>query len=133
MADIVFNFGQHRGKTFADVKDNHPDYVSYALGQPDPAGGLKEFVAYLRAEGLGDSSSTLDEPKNVSAGGQRLLPGDTVVTFGQHRGRTYRDLKDNEPGYVSYALKQETRGGDLEDFVNYLRAEGIENVPTPSG
>ena len=51
--------------------------------------------------------------------------GDTVLSFGKHRGRTFADLKANEPGYVSWALKQAAPKGGLA-----LREQQQQQLPT---
>eukprot|EP00439_Symbiodinium_sp_Y106_P066528 s1696_g10.t2 len=43
------NFGRHSGMSYREVARNHPGYVRWALSQPSPTGGLRSFVAWLRA------------------------------------------------------------------------------------
>eukprot|EP00747_Dinoflagellata_sp_TGD_P216943 gnl/TRDRNA2_/TRDRNA2_89409_c0_seq2.p1 gnl/TRDRNA2_/TRDRNA2_89409_c0~~gnl/TRDRNA2_/TRDRNA2_89409_c0_seq2.p1 ORF type:complete len:292 (-),score=49.85 gnl/TRDRNA2_/TRDRNA2_89409_c0_seq2:42-917(-) len=123
----MFAFGKHRGRTFADVKEKEPEYVSWALDQRDPSGALAEFLDYLKTEGVTkDNRPVSPEPAE---------PGETAekkLTFGKHRGRTFADMKDNEPEYVSWALSQSEPSGALADFIGYLKAEGVTKDNRPA-
>ncbi|CAE7207305.1 rnf43 [Symbiodinium sp. CCMP2592] len=46
---LGLNFGRHSGMSYREVARNHPGYVRWALSQPSPTGGLRSFVAWLRA------------------------------------------------------------------------------------
>eukprot|EP00747_Dinoflagellata_sp_TGD_P184133 gnl/TRDRNA2_/TRDRNA2_39498_c0_seq1.p1 gnl/TRDRNA2_/TRDRNA2_39498_c0~~gnl/TRDRNA2_/TRDRNA2_39498_c0_seq1.p1 ORF type:complete len:349 (+),score=47.41 gnl/TRDRNA2_/TRDRNA2_39498_c0_seq1:65-1111(+) len=120
----VLTFGKHKGRTFADVVANEPDYVSWVLKQPEPSSSLKDFVSYLEAEGVIDHFNALEQMGEVYT---RSDPptGDTQMTFGKHKKRTFADLKDNEPQYVAWALREPEPSSGLKDFVEYLKAEGV--------
>eukprot|EP00928_Gymnodinium_smaydae_P078931 TRINITY_DN62983_c0_g1_i1.p1 TRINITY_DN62983_c0_g1~~TRINITY_DN62983_c0_g1_i1.p1 ORF type:complete len:776 (-),score=190.93 TRINITY_DN62983_c0_g1_i1:157-2427(-) len=47
-ADSVFQFGKHKGRTFADVASSESGYARWALAQESPSGNLKAFVEYCR-------------------------------------------------------------------------------------
>lgn len=44
-----------------------------------------------------------------------------IITFGKHKGSTYLHLLRNEESYCSWANNQENPGGDLADFIEYLK------------
>jgi len=115
--DTVMNVGKHRGRIFADLKENEPEYVNWALMQQEPAEIMKAFYDYLKAEGVTASQPTAGEPPPAAP--------DTVMNVGKHRGRTFADLKEKEPEYVNWALKHEEPAGITKSFADYLRAEGI--------
>eukprot|EP00746_Dinoflagellata_sp_MGD_P136097 gnl/MRDRNA2_/MRDRNA2_70080_c0_seq1.p1 gnl/MRDRNA2_/MRDRNA2_70080_c0~~gnl/MRDRNA2_/MRDRNA2_70080_c0_seq1.p1 ORF type:complete len:761 (-),score=134.83 gnl/MRDRNA2_/MRDRNA2_70080_c0_seq1:12-2144(-) len=124
-ADTVMAFGKYKGRTFADLKEHEPDYVSWALGQADPSGPLQAFLEYLKSEGV-----SLSVPSQPSDSVQQTTPQasqgpDTVMTVGKHKGRTFADLKNSEPEYVSWALGQADPSGQLQAFVDYLKSEGV--------
>lgn len=81
MAESVFNFGMHTGKTFQHVFDNDKWYVAWAFKQ-DSAGSikcktglLKRFVDYCKA-----ASSDV----NTSAGSLPATPWSQQATQAEH-------------------------------------------------
>eukprot|EP00747_Dinoflagellata_sp_TGD_P021778 gnl/TRDRNA2_/TRDRNA2_128694_c1_seq1.p1 gnl/TRDRNA2_/TRDRNA2_128694_c1~~gnl/TRDRNA2_/TRDRNA2_128694_c1_seq1.p1 ORF type:complete len:199 (+),score=20.35 gnl/TRDRNA2_/TRDRNA2_128694_c1_seq1:32-628(+) len=50
--------------------------------------------------------------------------------IGRHRGKTFADVRASDPGYVSWALRLPSPSGDLERFVEFLKAEGLNGGAT---
>eukprot|EP00746_Dinoflagellata_sp_MGD_P036338 gnl/MRDRNA2_/MRDRNA2_187166_c0_seq1.p1 gnl/MRDRNA2_/MRDRNA2_187166_c0~~gnl/MRDRNA2_/MRDRNA2_187166_c0_seq1.p1 ORF type:complete len:718 (-),score=185.94 gnl/MRDRNA2_/MRDRNA2_187166_c0_seq1:84-2006(-) len=120
--DTVMPFGKHQGRTFEDLRANEPGYVSWALGQQDPSGGVLQFVEYLKANGESGGQGSGD----LGSSAQLLPPtGDSVMTVGKYRGRTFADLKQNEPSFVSWALGQQPITSNLKSFIDFLQEEAV--------
>ena len=45
-----------------------------------------------------------------------------VFTCGKHSGRSFGDVRDNEPGYAQWALKQGSPSGGLLKFIDFINA-----------
>mgnify|MGYP006433336443 CR=1 FL=1 len=52
-----------------------------------------------------------------------MTEGQNRMKFGKHKGRTLQDVKDNEPGYASWVLKQEGSSGQLKEFQDFCRGK----------
>lgn len=50
----LLTFGKHRGRSFATVCHEDPDYCAWAMAQPQPSPAMAEFVRYLDSLGLSD-------------------------------------------------------------------------------
>merc|ERR1712196_298340 len=127
----VFTVGKHRGRTFLDVKDNEPAYCSWVLQLAEPSDTLKAFVEYLHAEGVTLQSihraaalAASSPPSAASQGGTPSLAG-TIFTTGKHMGRSFEDVKINEPAFVVWAVELDDCTKTMQLFKEYLAAEGI--------
>lgn len=47
-------------------------------------------------------------------------------SFGKHKGKTFQEVADSDPGYCQWALKQDEPGGALKKFVEFIKASGHE-------
>jgi len=78
MADTVFSFGMHAGKSFQHVFDNDKWYVTWAMKQEEAgaikckSGLLMRFVEFCRANGAVTENSKCDIPS--SSGGSCSVP-----------------------------------------------------------
>eukprot|EP00930_Biecheleria_cincta_P041766 TRINITY_DN28688_c0_g1_i1.p1 TRINITY_DN28688_c0_g1~~TRINITY_DN28688_c0_g1_i1.p1 ORF type:complete len:457 (+),score=68.92 TRINITY_DN28688_c0_g1_i1:84-1373(+) len=53
-----------------------------------------------------------------------------IINFGKHKGKRYEEVREEDPGYCSWALKQAQPTGALAKFVDWLkRSDGFEQVP----
>eukprot|EP00405_Crypthecodinium_cohnii_P008804 CAMPEP_0206437790 /NCGR_PEP_ID=MMETSP0324_2-20121206/11241_1 /ASSEMBLY_ACC=CAM_ASM_000836 /TAXON_ID=2866 /ORGANISM="Crypthecodinium cohnii, Strain Seligo" /LENGTH=751 /DNA_ID=CAMNT_0053905119 /DNA_START=140 /DNA_END=2393 /DNA_ORIENTATION=+ len=48
----------------------------------------------------------------------------TKFSFGKHNGKTFKEVMDEEPGYVAWAMNIENPKGVMKDFVTYCKANG---------
>lgn len=96
----VARFGLHRGLLFEDIVRNDPDYVTWACRCPNPCEAMKELLRWYR-EGYGDSL-------------------ENVANFGIHRGRSYQDIVDTDPGYCQWARSRQDPSSSLQHFVDWL-------------
>ncbi|CAE7524612.1 rnf43, partial [Symbiodinium pilosum] len=73
--DPRLTFGRHNGMTYSEVARHHPGYVQWALSQPNPTGGLRTFVAWVRARQPQTSRSADEEVSCDSSGSEVSLTG----------------------------------------------------------
>lgn len=57
---------------------------------------------------------------------------DMTCSFGKYRGKSFKEIAANHPKYVRWALAQEMPRDGLEDFVHFLRSQGIVDTFRPS-
>lgn len=70
MAETVFQFGKHRGKTFAQVLQHERGYVEWSQKTENPSGMLKAFVDFVRSQGDRPvQNTTPQEVPTVDSGG----------------------------------------------------------------
>merc|ERR1719277_480045 len=84
---------------------------------------MKAFTEYLRAEGISGDAPTKVVDQTQSR--QGASGPDAVMTVGMHKGRTFADLKANEPDYANWVLRQEEPSEVMKSFADYLKAEGV--------
>jgi len=46
----TLSFGKHKGRTYADVLANEPEYCGWVQDMASPTGPLKEFQEWLNAQ-----------------------------------------------------------------------------------
>ena len=103
-----FNFGQHRGETFADIAQADPGYHGryvHMLNKngesPNPV--LSRYIAWFEKAGHG---------------------GNEKFTEGRHRGQTFRQVAREDP---SYHLRCEAKGynpGGMQSYKRYFAQHG---------
>ena len=106
-ANDTFNFGRHKGQTFAYIAEKDPTYhIRYmrALEQngdiPPPV--LRKYITWFEKSGVvesgggggggGGSASSYRSRMRESA-------GDETFNFGRKRGQTFSQVARNDPSY----------------------------------
>jgi hypothetical protein len=119
----VMRSGIHKGETFGTIVRRDPDYVKATLlaslsqtDQEEFADGTwlrylqKRYVLIQHADGT-----------------QFVIPSDTTsIEFGKHRGKTFKQIADNDPEYIEFSLVTmgDRKGGShpqCSDWLKYLR------------
>jgi len=114
------------------------DLMRLGLGRS----GLVQGSMHPLISGLHRMSSMLSEDsdsselsiRSRSRGRQRPARppgGDTVLSFGRHEGRTYRDIANDEPGYVRWVLSVRQPQGRLRALQSWLRANSRVGPESP--
>merc|ERR1712224_544845 len=85
-------------------------------------------------EGVSGGQTVQSQPnptsRERSPASRGVVGPNTVMTFGKHKGRTFGDLKDNEPEYTTWALGHAAASPELQVFIDYLRSQGVvEGLP----
>eukprot|EP00397_Hematodinium_sp_SG-2012_P010893 GEMP01011019.1.p1 GENE.GEMP01011019.1~~GEMP01011019.1.p1 ORF type:complete len:819 (+),score=152.29 GEMP01011019.1:23-2458(+) len=65
LAQNVFDFGKHRGRTFEDVRQKEKKYVTWCQELDNPQGKMKSFCDYIRAKTGGYTSTPSSTPAAV--------------------------------------------------------------------
>jgi len=71
---------------------------------------------------------------NISDGHQTNGAGaaGTTFAFGKHRGRTFEETADADPSYCEWALRLDGPSGQLQAFVEFVKARGTQMRPAAS-
>lgn len=147
--DTVFTFGRYQGRTFSDVFTNEKDYVRWAQRQGQPGGSLQAFLDFASAQ-AGSARERPSNPPRASLGGSShtaspaaspqqapaetraadaspgladvstVADGETVLEFGKHKGRTFKDVYTSEPDYVNWVRGLESASGRMAQFKDYI-------------
>lgn len=72
----------------------------------------------------GASSSASAAPSTAppaATRAQSAAAGDQTLTFGKHDGKTFEQVRSEDPGYCDWARSKSEPSGDLRNFVEWLR------------
>mmetsp|Transcript_9993 Transcript_9993/g.21989 ORF Transcript_9993/g.21989 Transcript_9993/m.21989 type:complete len:378 (+) Transcript_9993:77-1210(+) len=146
VAGGVVTFGRYRGAQWQDVLEKDPGYCRWIIreAQPDraPSLSLVEFADWLKdadpemasfakrewhvGQSQSQSSSRPIPPSDADEDDDEQGLGSKVLTFGKHRGRTFREVLYEDPKYCSWAMKNyestlETMTPDLLVFLEWVK------------
>jgi len=123
---------------FRDRRENLEREQKVMMAMAMDAGLRPMFAtgrAYLEAEKARAETAHLDQIRHALRGMTKKAKSQVdearapdskedaeVLDFGQHDGRTYSDVRQNEPAYCKWVKRQEEATGSLENFARYLRA-----------
>ena len=98
-ADDVLPFGKYKNSTFAEVYKKDAQYIYYLM-ETDP---------YFRVDILGIIGAL---PKDKDEAAKMLedeyyrvfpkITEETVLTFGKYRGKSLKEIKEQDPGYLNW-------------------------------
>lgn len=98
-ADDVLPFGKYKDSTFAEVYKKDAQYIYYLM-ETDP---------YFRVDILGIIGAL---PKDKDEAAKMLedeyyrvfpkITEETVLTFGKYRGKSLKEIKEQDPGYLNW-------------------------------
>lgn len=122
-AETVMGFPSHPYASNGEIMKNHHGFVVWAKKKSadgDAQGRLAEFVEWVE-----------------SPEGQRLeleIEGDEKFTFGQHRGETFTQVAQNDPGYHGRYLYVLSKKGEepndmLSRYISWFQKSGY-TVPS---
>jgi ABC-type glycerol-3-phosphate transport system substrate-binding protein len=122
-AETVMGFPSHPYASNGEIMKNHHGFVVWAKKKSadgDAQGRLEEFVEWVE-----------------SPEGQRLeleIEGDEKFTFGQHRGETFTQVAQNDPGYHGRYLYVLRKKGEepnemLSRYISWFQKSGY-TVPS---
>jgi len=57
--------------------------------------------------------------------------GDTIFMSTKHIGKSFRDVNQLDPDWAEWALRLEEPGGQLAEFVDYIRSSGTSRSRSP--
>lgn len=118
--DFIMPFGMHKGKTLDEIYRKDPKYVLW----------LAESDRYFRidfAALTGIDPKDSEAQTKLKAEIDRIYPKITiedVVTFGKHKGKTYKEVYTQDPNYVIWFLQNNiTLDIDYNSFYNYIKLQ----------
>eukprot|EP01083_Nonionella_stella_P234035 824022_1 len=92
----TFNFGKHKGKTFAQIAIDDPEYHSrymYMLHGEAPLPVLARYISWFeKSSDMRDQSSPARTREDQSLHNQKF-------TFGKHYGQTFQQVAREDPSY----------------------------------
>jgi hypothetical protein len=144
----LLGFSKHRDMTYQEVLDQEPGFCDWAILQSqgaDPGPLLLEFVQWLQGQGLpsgaggapasGGDLAFGDAPRGWGTGPPAVGPsgdsGQRLLGFSKHRDMTYQEMRDQEPGFCDWAIRQSQGpepGPLLLEFVQWLQGQGLPSV-----
>lgn len=104
-ADEVIPFGQHKGKTYAEVYKEDPKYIFWLL-ESDPF--YKIDLPTLTGISTDDEQAEEKFRQEID----RVFPKvkvDDEVTFGKYKGKTYREVFAEDPQYIEWFIRNNDR------------------------
>jgi hypothetical protein len=95
----VMRWGPHKGKTFHMIVKRDPGYVKDCLKRSlveNVDERLQEWMQYLHKRYVLITHAD---------GKELVIPSDTtIMQFGKHRGKTFKEITDLDPAYVQQSL-----------------------------
>lgn len=116
-ADYKIGFGQHKGQTLGEVYKTDPKYIFWLLE-----------TDYWFNVNFRDLLNIPDDEEDVKlfvqAEYDKLFPMvkvDDKITFGKYKGRTYREIYEENPGYIDWILRNNNNlRFDIDSFREML-------------
>ena len=115
--DFVLPFGKYKGKTLEEIYKSDPKYVFW----------LADTDRYFRIDfnalaGIDPHKGNLEQQVQIEI--DRVFPKTTindVITFGKHKGKTFKEVYDEAPNYIIWFLSNNrTLDLDIESFTKYM-------------
>ena len=101
-ASEVLPFGKYKGKTYADIYKQDPQYI-YWLMETDP------YFKIDVLEIIGKQPNSEDERQSMlDAEYKRIFPYvtlETVLSFGKYKGKSLSEIKEIDPNYFEWLLR----------------------------
>lgn len=99
--DFVLPFGKYKGQTLADVYAKDPKYILW----------LADSDRYFRIDfkalaGIDPNASNIDELINKEV--ESIFPktyADDEIKFGKHKGKTFREVANEDPNYIVWFIR----------------------------
>jgi hypothetical protein len=90
----TFQYGKHSGKTFAEVKKNHSEYLKYLQGsvhrlKPENMLQARRYMFFANA--IREDLSGPPEPEQSE-----------TFQYGKHSGKTFAEVKKNHSEYIKW-------------------------------
>lgn len=104
-ADEVIPFGQHKGKTYAEIYKEDPKYIFWLL-ESDPY--YKIDIPALTGIAVDDEHAEEKLRKEID----RVFPKvkvDDTITFGKYKGKTYCEVFAEDPQYIEWFMRNNDR------------------------
>ncbi len=112
-ADETIPFGMHMGKTFAEIYKEDPKYIFWIM-ESDP---------YYRIDLPALIGITVDDEHAEEKSHNeidRIFPKakiEDVITFGKYKGKTYKEVYVEDPGYIKWFVRNNNRLDlDIDSF-----------------
>lgn len=99
MSTATINFGKYKGKTFHEVADENPSYITFLLNSKGIEGPIREFIM----------EKIIDHVK---------------IGFGKYANKPYNEVLNKNPDYLIW-LSKNTKHSWL---VSYLKKYGALNI-----
>nr|WRJ69487.1 hypothetical protein TetV2_00038 [Oceanusvirus sp.] len=114
----ILTAGKHRGQTFSEVVQYHPDYcrnVIQRFGDSPLSTDMRHFVHYLKSVDLQEQPI---DPNAADRGG-------CAIDFGRtQRNKTYQEVLDSDIRYCRWVVSED-RTGSMKRFAEFLKASGV--------
>ena len=104
-ADEIIPFGQHKGKTIAEVYKEDPKYIIWLL-ESDPF--YKIDISTLTGIAEDDEHAGEKLRKEI----ERMFPKVKVedkITFGKYKGKTYKEVFAEDSQYIEWFVRNNNR------------------------
>ena len=123
----IFNRGQHRGKTFAEVAKLDPDYHVRYMHILDRKGKqpntiLTRYINWFNNTGgasVWGAQSTYGMKRRAGKG-----IGNDKFTSGIHKGQTFRQVAREDPSYHLRCQETGFNPGGMDDYRDYFARYG---------
>lgn len=126
-----FTHGCYKGKTFKEVALADPEYherYRRALRSKGkkPTGEIAEYIEWHNEAEHKDPDLSLRRIKEDQ--------GNQLFDFGQHNGKTFRQVAQSDPGYIDRYMHKDPAGAQrrLRDYIEYFNNFG-QYLPTRQG
>ena len=122
--DFVMPFGKYKGLTLEDVYKRDPKYV-YWLADSD-----RYFrIDFNALAGIDPEKGDVNE--QVEKEINRVFPKttiDDVISFGKYKGKTFKEVFDDDPNYIDWFLRNNrSLDLDIDTFFSYM-AEASKDI-----
>lgn len=104
-ADETIPFGQHKGKTFAEVYKEDPKYIFWLM-ENDPYYIID--IPALTGIAVDDEHAEEKFCKEID----RVFPKvkvEDIITFGKYKGKTYKEVFAEDPQYIEWFFRSNNR------------------------
>eukprot|EP01063_Lacrimia_lanifica_P023247 TRINITY_DN3071_c0_g2_i3.p1 TRINITY_DN3071_c0_g2~~TRINITY_DN3071_c0_g2_i3.p1 ORF type:complete len:255 (+),score=55.84 TRINITY_DN3071_c0_g2_i3:524-1288(+) len=122
----LLDFGKHKGRSYEYVYSHEPGYCRWAGWQKKGQPALKRFAAYCKEKDVLAGKP----PPPVKA---PLPPASdaTKVTFGKHKGKTFREVWAHDQAYCRWARREPEPGVELQQLIQYCLAKEAGGLLPP--
>ena len=117
-ADETISFGKHKGKTFAEIYNEDPQYIFWLM-QSDPF--FKVDLSALTGIALDDEKAEEKFSNEID----RVFPKvkiEDAITFGKYKGKTYKEVFAEDSQYIEWFVRNNDRLDlDIDSFRSLLQ------------
>lgn len=118
--DYIINFGKHKGKTIKEIYAENPQYIYWLMSKD-------HYFKVNFDQLLNIPDNSPDRETIIANEFRRVFPKitpDDLITFGKHKGKTFREVFAFDPNYVKWLIRQDsTLEIDTDSFAAMLKQQ----------